>query len=614
MELMDVWRIRNPDSRRFSWNAVRRGELTGSQIDIALTTPGISNCIDLVEYCYGYKTDHAMLKMKIICDQDKRGSGYWKFNKTLLHDPKFVHEINAIIDKTRIRCQGIDPDIRWERCKNDMTEYAKSLSIAKAKEKKAEWQGLLNKLKECEEEVVATNPNAIQTALIKQKEIMTQIEFFIEEKTKAAAFRSKAKYIKDNERNSKFFFALEKAKHEKKIMKQVLTEDMRLITRPHEIMREQAKFYTKLYASNPKVSFNLKYKEGPRLNENEREQIDSPVTIEELNKAVKQFKPNRTDGNDGLCAEFYQFFWAKMSDLYLQAINFAYETGKLHTSARRGVIVLIPKKKRDQRQLKSWHPLTMLLMCYKILAKVLANRIKEAYPELIHETQTGFLQSRQITTNIRTAIDIAIEGNSKIKGYLLNLDFHKCFDKIEYSAILGSLEYLGFGPQYRKWVNLLLEEFQSCTSNNGFFSEYFQVTRSYHQGCPLAPLLYLACGEVLSREIRQNAGIHGIKYRDLEILITQFADDTQLFLDSKESVEKAIETLQSIETNIGLTINYEKSCIYSIGGAPKFESSQELVWDPGGLCILGIETLTSTEDNYTAIVEKSEKICQGWYN
>ena len=105
----------------------------------------------------------------------------------------------------------------------------------------------------------------------------------------------------------------------------------------------------------------------------------------------------------------------------------------------------------------------------------------------------------------------------------------------------------------------------------------------------MAPSLSLLCGETISQKIHEHASIKGIRLGHLHRLMAQFADDTQMFLDSKESVENTISTLVLIEKNIGLTVNYDKSCICSIGEAKSFQCSKLLIWDPGGLTVLGIE-------------------------
>ena len=133
-----------------------------------------------------------------------------------------------------------------------------------------------------------------------------------------------------------------------------------------------------------------------------------------------------------------------------------------------------------------------------------------------------------------------------------------------------------------------------------------------HQGCPAAPLYYLACGEVLYREITKKSTIKGIKLNELESLISQFADDTQFFLDSQKSVEEVIKVLSDIEANIGLKVNYEKSSIHCIAGAPRFQCDKPLLWDPGGIKILGMELHLLAESKYANILKKAHNVTQQW--
>ena len=122
---------------------------------------------------------------------------------------------------------------------------------------------------------------------------------------------------------------------------------------------------------------------------------------------MRSLKRSVTPGINGLNTEFYQFFWQKLGNLYFSALQFAINNEKIHVSARRGVVTLIPKRDKDPLFLKNWRPLTMLNTDYKILAKLLAKRIKEVLPSLIDENQTGFMEGRQISKTIRTSIDVA---------------------------------------------------------------------------------------------------------------------------------------------------------------------------------------------------------------
>ena len=147
-------------------------------------------------------------------------------------------------------------------------------------------------------------------------------------------------------------------------------------------------------------------------------------------------EPEKTPGTDGLPAEFYKVFWRDISSTLIDALNYAYETGQLSITQRRGVIKLIPKKDAEPYLIKNWRPLTLLNCDYKIAAKAIAGRLKIFLPNLINSDQTGFIKSRFIGENIRRLQSIIwYAKEKKLPGLRLFLDFEKAFDTIEWTFI-----------------------------------------------------------------------------------------------------------------------------------------------------------------------------------
>ena len=152
--------------------------------------------------------------------------------------------------------------------------------------------------------------------------------------------------------------------------------------------------------------------------------------------------------------------------VFHDAIIFAFEQGVMHISARRGLLSLIPKKDRNLLRLNGWRPLVMLSLDYKILAKALDNRLKKILPQCIAKTQTGFMEDRNITDNIVNLIQIIeISKRKKFESLIMIIDFQKCFDMIDHSAIKGALRYFGVGENFISWVMLLFNEFEMCVQN-----------------------------------------------------------------------------------------------------------------------------------------------------
>lgn len=320
----------------------------------------------------------------------------------------------------------------------------------------------------------------------------------------------------------------------------------------------------------------------------------------------------KTPGTDGLPAEFYKVFWKDVSSTLISALNYAYETGKLSITQRRGIIKLIPKKDAEPFFIKNWRPLTLLNSDYKIAAKSIANRLKPLLPDLINYDQTGFIRGRFIGENIRlidSVICYAKENN--IPGLLLFLDFEKAFDTIEWPFIRKTFQHFGFGSSILKWLNLFYCCPESCVLNNGWASDFFEIQKGVRQGCPLSPYLFVLAVEVLAKAIRENKSIKGIFVNGKEIKLSQYAGDTTLILDgTKESLIASLKTLDDFYEVSGLKLNDKKTEAFWIGAnCNKDEISilgRNFKWPKCKVKALGV--WFSNDPEVTATLNYNEKL------
>ena len=111
-------------------------------------------------------------------------------------------------------------------------------------------------------------------------------------------------------------------------------------------------------------------------------------------------KNKKSPGSDGITAEFYKIFWYDIKEYYLKPINSSLQNQELTELQKQSVITLLPKPGKDNTLLENWRPISFLNVDYKIAIKVIANRIKNVLPKLVHETQTGFMKGRYIGENI----------------------------------------------------------------------------------------------------------------------------------------------------------------------------------------------------------------------
>ena len=117
---------------------------------------------------------------------------------------------------------------------------------------------------------------------------------------------------------------------------------------------------------------------------------------------------------------------------------------------------------------------------------------------------------------------------TKIPGVLLAIDFRKAFDTLEWTLIQYGLQNFNFGAGIRRWVEILYNDVESTTLNNGFATNWIKPTKGVRQGCPLSPFLFVLSAELMAHKIRQSHLIKEVSLFGNEIKLSQFADDTNL--------------------------------------------------------------------------------------
>ena len=275
-------------------------------------------------------------------------------------------------------------------------KYAKT----KAKKRKSEELTLHNKINELQLSLERNpNNNHAQNELLAAKLRLQKTMHF---KTKGAILRSKVRWYEEGECNTRYFFSLENRVQTNKAINKLKINGNTYIYDQLAILDKQKKFYESLYQSKesdediPQGGNFLKAELATPLSPEDQKLCDGPITDAECLNAVKDFKKCKTPGTDGFSAEFYQFFWPELRTEMLASFHFAFQSGSLSISQRRGLISLIPKKNKDKSTLENLRPISLLNVDYKILTKVIAKRIEKTLPKIINPDQTGYVKGRYI--------------------------------------------------------------------------------------------------------------------------------------------------------------------------------------------------------------------------
>ena len=143
--------------------------------------------------------------------------------------------------------------------------------------------------------------------------------------------------------------------------------------------------------------------------------ISSKFTADEIKATLFQMRPMKASRPDGMNTLFYQKFWHIVGDKVVSAVLDYLNSGVILPDINHTNIVLIPKVKKLEKMFDFW-PISLCNVIYKIISKVLVNRLKQILPAIISPTQSAFVPGCLITDNILLAYETLHTMHSRKKG------------------------------------------------------------------------------------------------------------------------------------------------------------------------------------------------------
>lgn len=162
-----------------------------------------------------------------------------------------------------------------------------------------------------------------------------------------------------------------------------------------------------------------------------------------------------------------------------------------------------------------FHPISLCNCLYKIIAKIIANRVKPILSKHILPEQFAFLKHRQIHEVIGTAQEVLHTLHCKRgKGMIMKVDLSKAFDRVNWLYLRMLLTHLDFPFSSIRWIMGCISNIPFSVLVNGSATPFFTLSRALRQGRPLSPLLFLLVMEGFSRITSQEhrrGRLRGIK-------------------------------------------------------------------------------------------------------
>ena len=602
--LIDTWRKDNPTQRSYTW--AQRNPAVRCRLDYFLVPSTLSQYVKRTRICPSIKTDHKCVDLHVIIDKYDRGPGLWKLNNEILQVQEYINITTKLIERVWVEHQEVDLATRYDYLKYEKRKHTKQFCKKRSQLRKLKEREILIRIEQLEQKQQSTPlSQQEETTLEEQKQ---ELEIILESKAKGAWIRSRIRYSELNEKSNSFFHSLAKEQHIKHTIRK-LNINSACITDTKEVQSGLQNFYKQLYSSKYKnqqeynnVRDKKVFESLSTLTEQEKDDLESEITLHDLTKSLRDFESNKTPGCDGLTKEFYVTFWTVLGPKILETLRYCKERKLLTQTQRRGVITLLHKQGKDKTKIENYRPLSLLNVDYKILTKTISNKIEKSLNGLIHSDQIGFLKGRYIGEGVRKIEDIIQYYEDRRKeGYILQLDFQKAFDSIEWPYLFETLAKFNFEENIIQWIKLCYTNIESAILNGGYTTNWFSLEKGLRQGCPLSAYLFLLCVEPLANKIRRNRNIQGLQTGSTEHKLSLFADDCTCLAANKESLDELVSELEIFTNYSGLQLNYDKCLLYPLRGTAT--EGTKFTVEENNFKLLGITLGRNKEVNNTRNID-----------
>ena len=383
--------------------------------------------------------------------------------------------------------------------------------------------------------------------------------------------KSRANWLKEGDENTKYFHASTKQRRARNRIIGLVNSDGDWVKSEEEIENVASNYFTHLFTSSLQSTENEILWEIPELVTEEMNNcLTRDVTEAEIKKALFKMNLSKAPGPDGMTTLFYQKFWHIVRLDLVSTIKSFFSTGVLDPKLNQTNICLIPKIGRP-REMTGFRPISLCNVGYKIISKVLSNRLRMILPKIISETQSAFVAGRLITDNILIAQEnfYALRTNDSCRKNFMAIktDMSEAFDRVEWSFLRTLMLKLGFSSKWVDWIMTCIETVSYQVLINGEPKGSISPSRGIRQGDPLSPYLFIICTEALIARIKQAEWFGKIQGFHLSrasppVSHLLFADDSLFFCkaDCQQSSEIISISRQYGEAS-GQQINFSKSSV-----------------------------------------------------
>ena len=285
----------------------------------------------------------------------------------------------------------------------------------------------------------------------------------------------------------------------------------------------------------------------------------TPLTINEVRNIINSTKDRKAAGPDDIYNEFIKHTAHHLLPVWTKLFNKCIETATIPDQWRLSTIKMIYKGKGDPKDPNKHRGIALESAPFKILTKIIKEKIQETVEEHLPETQLGFRKGRSTLTAVELLLENIWEALEKRKMfYVVFIDFTKAFDLINRKLVTEKLEEtLGKSTPWTRIISSILRWNKVRISDNLSLSEPILQSNGLLQGDPLSSLLFILAAEEIMR-ITQREGVVSYAY----------ADDIAIGAEDITKLQKTISDMEEwcLKHNFEINVSKTEMMVFRNGG------------------------------------------------
>ncbi|CAG9327239.1 unnamed protein product [Blepharisma stoltei] len=295
-----------------------------------------------------------------------------------------------------------------------------------------------------------------------------------------------------------------------------------------------------------------------------------PPTREEVEEAIKALSNRKATGPDGVPSELIKYGGQTVVELHWRIITDVWKRRWLPRAMKGALVVLLPKKLGSKAP-DDYRPITLLNTSYKILDKIVANRLalEVEAKSIMHPTQAGFMKGMSTADQIYRLETVIEHCRTHKKGIICGfLDICKAFDTVRHSDLNEVMLSRGVNTDT---ISIIGAMYNNCESNiimNDRLSDPIRIKKGVRQGGSSSPICFNLIPNELAWAISSaDVGVE-LKSGEMKLGLLLYADDIVLMAHTMSQLQQLMNICNTWANKYYLKANLQKSFVVDYSGKP----------------------------------------------